>query len=1106
MGTKKENAKNKKSAILPKNSQEQEQLLSMMQTPDNEVIKKATKILKQFQDILQCQSAQMDQITRNTNPSIRHLSCVQLRKVLRKHWNKTSSNMKEIIRNSLLEHQIHEKQRNVCIGIVSLISIIAKIDIPKNEFNQLYTWTEKAIQSNDILLQESSLSILRNQIEMIPKSIQPQHITTFRTIFETFASSNDKILRKRAQNGLHSIFTRQITDDERTSMERCILPLVDIMIQTIQEHDEDSLAVLQNIFSSLIDDDVQYKYLPKLYEAICSIITNTVQDISVRDKAAFFITEIIQTKPGYIVKCNLVTVTLNVGYQLLCEEDDEVFESSELTAQRVGACIFESCMEYLPKQDFFTICTQCIQQFIQSSNPYNRKGSLILLALLAEGCSNYLIELDNGKALTVIVQSIINMLLYDTHVQVRTAAAVCIFQLAEYISDEISQMHELIIPSQLQSINRKDENPIVHEKACFALDACCEYLGDIIVLYTPHLMTYLQNQLNTNDPKIITAAISAIKSISSSSKLGFLPYFDTTLNYLSQFLDCNDPKFMLIRSYATECIGSIAQAVGVENWGDKISPQIVQILRGMELSNFQLREASFIFQSRIIETLGNNVTNELVHSTIEQALLTLESEEGLEIDDDDDEEVGGATQEGFSDDDDDDDNTIDDTKKNQNKDIDGGDNDDDYDEDDEHVNVSFRVGAIEEKLAAQEAISSTFLHCEKFALPLLQKTMDSLQEISVYLYGPLRETVQNTYNSIIIALNKVYPNKNTNINSIHVPQNPEIEEILRNLFILFTESIVSDEYVPAVAKAISNVETSLRLFGKDILPKDDNEQKEFYTSQVVLAEERGLCQINAENNDIKSESGLEVLESLCDLVNTMTQIMGPESLTIYTRLFPCLTKFCDHQRPEIFRSMVIGTIAESIENLDEYGKPFAQHLLNMSTIQLQDQSIDVRRNTVYQVGVLTLILKKDIASYQNNFIELTKPMLDIPQDNSLKTKALYIGAKENIIAAYIKMVFTNPEIIPPEQYLPIIFSSLPFTEDLLEATKVCPILIQLAVKYPNIIQQYIIPMAQMFSTVLQQQTANITDDVRNSMLQFLHSTCTQNPDPSLQKLIEGIPL
>ena len=172
---------------------------------------------------------------------------------------------------------------------------------------------------------------------------------------------------------------------------------------------------------------------------ICMVIQVVVAPpipVNIRDHASQFLISLIDTKPKRVIKLKLVEHLIKAAFMLLIQPDRNPFAAGEMTAQKIGVDLLDALSMEMPnKKEIFQICLANALNICQSQNYFERKGGHVVLAVLAEGCSEFLKE--NLKQLL----DVICLGIKDSEPLVREAACVALTQFSDHVQPDITEYH-----------------------------------------------------------------------------------------------------------------------------------------------------------------------------------------------------------------------------------------------------------------------------------------------------------------------------------------------------------------------------------------------------------------------------------------------------------------------------------------------------------------------------------------------------------------------------------------------------------------------------------------------------------------------------------------
>lgn len=1070
-GTKK---KISKDVPLPTNPEELEHYLCMFLTADNEATSRALDVLKYFLETPASIPTMFQCMIGSPRPTSRQLAAVLLCKRIKKHWRRIPAEAATKCRDFILQRLIVEESVDVRRSVAALACIIARIDLPKGKWDTLLQWLTEARKSENPHHRDTCLRILRSLIDSCPTVMAP-HFAELREMFESFVRDPNANVRHRALSGLNTLFGSYEEDADYESIKLTIPLLIEVMDLCIQVDDDDSLGVLIDMFTQMIEIDAFDSQIPKVFQNVVGILVNTENIITLRGQASSFVTEYAKAKPGKFSEFSLTPVCVNAVISTLVEEDDNPFDTSDNVPQRLGIEILEVFMQYLPRQTIFTQCIAAVYEFIQTNDLHKRKAAYVLVAMLAEGTTDLLAEYRDGSAFKEIVTQICNALHTESSDLVKMAAGIALTNLCENLSDEMEEIHGIVIEALLSVLESTVVTEVVRRKYVLALDSCCEILRDNIAPYLERIMNQLSVLLQSQDLEVQETAVNALSSTAGSAGINFVPFYGPVVECLVRMVNMpHSEEHVELRSKAICCVSSVAKAVGRANWQGKIEPLIEVVIPLCESEDYSYRDAVLFFMGNMITALGKDTPQLIVKTAFNFCIAIIESVEGLHISEDDEE---GANLKGFSDD----------------EEEEPAQGDEEDDDDGPIAGMTMDVGALDEKMSAFSTLSILITTLEdQFAENMFEETFRTLTNVINFPFDSVRKAVMVVFGHLLTLISHKCPGKivagQTN------PMHSKALEIVHT----FIEAVQYDEEVIVVSAAIEQIMQAFHLFGMGVISAD---QDAFTQSILNIVTEKAPCQVNSDWNDVEAENGEEVLDAVCDLLGVMAQYMGNLMKPFYDQCLPYITKYCSPKRPDNFRSMSIGSIAEVIDFMGASCQDYVENLFEFAIQYLQDSSIDVRRNAAYLAGVLAISGGTIAAPFLPRATEHIMKLIALPEDVTKHTITV-MGCRDNAISALAKFIVTNPTTMPLAQFLPVVISGIPLKDDVLEAGKVYPIVCQAFDFAPEIMMNHIPQVVDAFTQVFLQPT--LVDNVKTPMVQLLKSLVNKFPN-EMQGVVAALP-
>ena len=249
--------------------------------------------------------------------------------------------------------------------------------------------------------------------------------------------------------------------------------------------------------------------------------------------------------------------------------------------------IIDTLSTSLPPAQVFPALRELITQYMSQADANARRGALLALGVAVEGVSEFM-----GPHVESSIWPVVDAGLADPDAGVRRAACTAVGCICEWLEEAASARHSTLVPALMSLV----ADPVTQRTACTALDALLEILGDTIGNYLQLLMETLSGLLDTAPVKVKAVVTGAIGSAAHASQAAFLPYFPTTMQRLSPFLQLSgEGEEAELRGIAMDAVGTFAEAVGKEAFRPYFPDMMAQAFAAVQSDNARLRECSFLF-------------------------------------------------------------------------------------------------------------------------------------------------------------------------------------------------------------------------------------------------------------------------------------------------------------------------------------------------------------------------------------------------------------------------------------------------------------------------------------------------------------------------------
>uniref|UniRef100_A0AAX7SQK7 IPO4/5-like TPR repeats domain-containing protein n=1 Tax=Astatotilapia calliptera TaxID=8154 RepID=A0AAX7SQK7_ASTCA len=333
----------------------------------------------------------------------------------------------------------------------------------------------------------------------------------------------------------------------------------------------------------------------ELMESEVSVIVPHVADVvrfflEVRPnlKALSCVTFLIKLKSKTVLKQKLLSPILQAIFPVLTaapppgeqdpedEEDDSGDGTDNESPKHCAAQIIDTMALHMPPEKLFQQLMPLTQTCLASENPYQRKGGLMCLAVLAEGCADHI----RTKILKSVLQTVCQSL-SDSSEVVRSAGLFALGQFSEHLQ-----------VSQNTSVGKAVFLFIFGFQAFkiwfFGVYTWNEVLACFILFVTqyPYLPTLMETMLsalnNTDNLKIKELAVSAIGAIANAAKELLVPYFTPVIESLKGFLTTTTEEMRSLQTQSLDTLSVLARTIGKDVFSP-LAAECVQL--GLNLTN-----------------------------------------------------------------------------------------------------------------------------------------------------------------------------------------------------------------------------------------------------------------------------------------------------------------------------------------------------------------------------------------------------------------------------------------------------------------------------------------------------------------------------------------
>ncbi|KAJ1525478.1 hypothetical protein ONE63_010288 [Megalurothrips usitatus] len=1003
-----------------------EAILSKLLVADNEVITKGTAELR---EALQKPGAILELCNvavSSGNPQIRQYAAVLLRKRLAKskHWSKLSAEEKSSVKQGILPALVNEADKSVRNSIAQFIASIMKHELHNNSWPELLQFVQQLNTSENVAERELGMNILDIFTEVAPRQFVAQSAALCVLIGNTLKSVGEQNLTSPiVYHAIRTLTNMTIVAEQNQpliNMFNEVLPLTLQVVAAFSQTDEVKAIKVLEFIDGLFDCVIQVAlpHVKTIIGACLSIAKVTSLGDDLRIKALSLVGEIVSRKKKVILKNNLVKPVVDVLFELMAtppddDEKEEYFadDDDEDTPMTTANQTLDLLALHLPPEKILPHILEYIEPALTGNNLYAKKAAYLALAVLVEGCSDYIRNNYLEQFLKCVCKGIT-----DEAGVVRNAALFALGQFSEHLQPEISEYHEELLPVLFQylqqlcaRINQQGEGnkePPGVDRMFYALEMFSENLGDRLVPYLPVLMESLFVSLNPNNSvHLRELAISAIAATANAAKEDMVPYFPRIMEALRIYLTQEQSdETLCLQIQAVDTLGVLSRTVGEETF----KPLAQETLGlGLELlkkvDDPDLRKSVYGLLASISTVIKGEI-GVILPQVVEIMLNSIKSQEGILTEYKDDEENAAfPVYDDLSDD------------PEEEEDIENSESSDD-DLDVSHFNVENAY--MEEKEEACLALGELARQAGVAFMPYMDTCFEEVLKIVQFPHCDIRRNAVDALAQFCISLTSIKNEQGQ-------------QALLKALSILVpkcSELIHTDNDRDVVMSALDAYAEMLSELKGAVLVGDGHREAIMNCIRDVLTyktecqdEDEAGNDADPDEDDDDAEQDELLLQYAGNVVPQLGKAMGPEDFALYFKsILPMFLTKMKKQSSVSQRSFGVGIIAECMEGLGPCSGQFVQELLPPILQLAQDEHEEVRNNAVYALGELALHAKEASYPFYPQMLQILSVAVSSEKHG---------GTLDNICGALCRMIMTNVNGVPVNEVFPVFIQHLPLRQD-----------------------------------------------------------------------------
>ncbi|KAH9499795.1 Importin-4 [Bulinus truncatus] len=1047
-----------------------EQILARLLESDNDIIQKATLELKDaFKDPSSLQNL-CQILGTSSQPQIRQYAAVLIRRKIHKakQWASLDVGFKNNIRGNILQLLVQEQDKKARAAIAQIIGVIARQDTPTNSWPALFEFLVSFTKDEDPTKREVGMYVLSVVTSIAAEQMKPHMVSLLNLLTET--------LNDRANLEVCYLSIKAMTDlvfyigDAEMKYLQNVVPRVLEVVQALASSDEDKACVALEFFDELLESEVAIivPHLKPLVQYCLQIAKNKDYSDALRVKAMSFVSSLVRLKKKTVLKHHLVDPILQVLFPIICddeeEDDDDEEEVEAHSPSQYAVQVVDTMALHLPAEKFLNKVTPMVEVCLKSSEPSHRRAAYIVMAVIVEGCGDFVMTRMLSQMLHTVCQG-----LNDPSHIVRNAALFTVGQFSEHLQPDISNYASELLPILFQYLNKSmeemEKNPKGVVKSHYALEMFCENLGIGILPYLPDLMSYLINVIrNCHLYKPKELAISAIGAAANAAKEKITPYFKDILDlfkiYLTPVTEGDDSEeIKKLQLAAIDTLAVFARSIGAETF-QPLATECIELGFSLLQSSTDpdLRRCVYSLFAAISTVIKADM-GPYLEKIVNSIFASMRSTEGVKAHLKNEAEIITV----FNEDDLDEDENLESDGEEENYQLEG---------------ISVENAYLDEKEDACCALGEIAFNTGKAFMPHLQHSFNEVLDIVAYPAIGIKKSAFITLSQLCLCVHDVQNETNSE----------EAATALKMMIVgvvpKYLEAIKTELDRTLVMTAVDALQEMLSKIGQPVLAITGatdailTAMKEIFTHKVA-------CQ-DQEDDDEESEAEFDsmLIESAGDVLPVMARLMGGERfLPFFTSFVQDLLKRLKVTSSTAEKSFAVGTLAEIIEACGPpVGSVFTSVLYPVFTRMTKDEDEEVRSNSVFALGVLAVNGGDAMLGHYTDILKTLFSMISTESNPRVQ---------DNVCAAVCRMVWHSQQNVPLPQALPVIMQLLPLKEDLEENVTVFGCLTKLyRENVPEIIP--FIPKILGVSAVAM-KTENLKEDTQAVIIQFIQSVRVKFP-------------
>lgn len=554
-----------------------------------------------------------------------------------KHWSSLPAEEKEALRQRLLQGTLLEEGLLLSHSFAQVITAIAKIDLEDQAWPGLFpTLMRAGLQEGLPAPRQSSTFILFTILEAFGSDITHMFgdmLELFGKTLNDPASMDVRINSMSALSRMAMALDAESDEDLVGTLQATIPQMVVILQEAVEAKNDTHTAQTFEVFQTLLgcDSSILNKCFGDLVQLMLGLAKEKSFAEDARTQAISYLMQCVRYRKLKVQGLRLGPQITLASLEIATELKDEDQESEEVTPPRSALGLLDLLASSLPPSQVVVPLIHALGPYVNSPDPDRRQGGIMALSMCVEGAPDFVATQLHE------ISPLVLRLLEDPEAKVRRAALDAAMRLAEDLAEDLGKEHSSLIPALVKCLDvafRSLEGPDdevnidIIRASCHAIDSSVDGLtSDVLKQYLPELVPRLSRLFQHPSLKIKSAAIGALGAAAESAKEEFSPYFEQSMNALSEYVRIKDGEEELdLRCTTCDAMASMAIAVGSEPFKRFVQPLMEATVEALHLDHPKLKETSYLFWSAMAKVYESEF-NPFLEGVLKALFESLEAEE-----------------------------------------------------------------------------------------------------------------------------------------------------------------------------------------------------------------------------------------------------------------------------------------------------------------------------------------------------------------------------------------------------------------------------------------------------------------------------------------------